>query len=351
MRKRLTLTGAGAMCAAAMAIAGSASASTAAGPHYDAKAHWRMVLKTTASRRQFIAIAASGPRSAWAIGLAGRSTTYLVRWNGQAWRRMASLPAHYYAIGVSGSSPSDVYVTGQQNRPGAGTVQEVLRWNGLAWSRALITPAVAILDIGPRNVWVESQSGYIDHWDGVAWTRTPYRYGVSDRPGTIAAVGQQPWRTVIGALGQQRHRLIVQRWTGKAWQEVASPHPRVTGNLYPAISASTATNVWIQLLRPDPSGHNVRLLHWDGKTWTAFTWPWNLSSAALGYMAAVGRASVWLGNGELLRNPSGWHIPKDGNCGIPVGVPRTNTALCAGAVNGSRAGTLYGVIWQSGSLP
>jgi hypothetical protein len=347
--RRLPLTGVGAICAAAvMTIAGSASASTAADPHYDSRAHWRVVLKTRSSTAAFIAIAASGPRSAWAIGDIGTTSTYLMHWNGTAWRKMA-VPAHFEPYGVSGSSPTDVWLVGDLDLPGP-TTGQVLRWNGRAWSRMLITQAVAIIDISPANVWEESVSGHLDHWNGTSWTRTTYQYAVNDRPGTVAGVGQQAWRTMIGTVGKEQHRLIIQRWTGTAWRGVSSPHPYVHGKYYPAISASAASNVWIEMPSPGPGLHNTRLLHWDGATWTTLVWPWDLADYAVGRFAAAGGASVWLGNGQLLRNRSGWHLSNDGGCGIPVGVPRTNSALCAGTMNIS-AQRYYGVLSQSGPLP
>ncbi|HUA39988.1 MAG TPA: hypothetical protein VMA32_00345 [Streptosporangiaceae bacterium] len=346
LRTRRALT-CGAILVTVMAFAGSASAATATDPRYDHNAHWRVVLKTPAgSDHGFIAIAASGPRSAWAIGDIANNSTYLLHWNGKSWRRMTT-PSHYAPSGVSGSGPSDVYLIGDLNPPGAPSDGEVLHWNGQAWSLVLRTQAAAILDISPANVWVESESGYLYRWGGASWTRTRYGYAVNDIPGTVAAVGQRAWRTTIGRVGKQRHRLIVQRWTGTAWRAISSPRPEVPGTLYPSIAASSARNVWIEVSNRRGL-HNVRLLHWNGKTWTTLFWPSGLASLAQGYLAAVGKASVWLGNGQLLRNRSGWHLSNDGGCGIPVGVPRTNSALCAGVVNITAKGRSYGTISQSG---
>jgi hypothetical protein len=125
----------------------------------------------------------------------------------------------------------------------------------------------------------------------------------------------------------------------------------VHGSIYPAISPPAASNVWIELPSPGPGLHTTRLLHWDAKAWTTLVWPWDLGGDAAGSFAAAGRASVWLGDGDLLHNRSGWHISNDGGSGIPVGVPRTNTALCGGTVNVIPGSKSYAVLSQSGPLP
>jgi hypothetical protein len=351
MRWRIALIGTSGILAASIAITGAASAATPADPHYDYKAHWRVVLQTSKNAHSgFLAIAASGPRSAWAVGYTG-NTNYLVRWNGASWRRMA-LPAHFNAFGVSGSSPSDVYVFGNLTSPSGPNNAKVYRWNGRSWSLALTAGAFAIIDIRPRNVWVESATGHLDHWDGASWTRTAYRFALKGYPGTLTAVGQQLWRADPGVVGGHARRLVIRRWTGSGWQEVSSPHPRIPDRSVPQISASGRNNVWVNLSGRSPE-HSVRLLHWDGKTWTTLIWPWQLGSLAAGRVAAVGHSSAWFGEGTLLRSPTGWHLPNDFGCGVPVGVPRTNSALCAGTgvINPLPGGRSYGVISQSGPLP
>jgi hypothetical protein len=350
VRTLRAVTYGGAILATVMAIAGSASAATATDPRYDLKAHWRLVLKTSSASAAFIAIAASGPRSAWAVGEIRNKTTYLLNWNGTNWRKMA-LPAHFNPYGVGGSSPSDVYAIGNLTLPDGDTTAEVFRWNGRAWSRALTADAITVIDISSRNVWVDSATGHLDHWDGVTWTRTTYKTAMSGDPYTVAAVGQTLWRTETAVVAGLPHRLVIQRWTGTRWQEVRSPHPAVVAHKLPALSASSADNVWVEL--PDRSGgtHDTRLLHWNGTTWTWLVWPWNMEGVAAGNFAAAGHSSVWLGSGRLLHDRSGWHISNDGGCGIPVGVPRTNSALCAGTENIIPGSKYYGILSQSGPLP
>lgn len=349
MRTRPAVTTGCAILTAVMTVGGSARAATPADLHYDLKAHWRLVLKTRNPDVSFIAIAASGPRSAWAVGDISHKTTYLLHWNGKSWRKMA-VPAHFNPYGVGGSSAADVYAIGELTQPDGDITPVVFRWNGRAWSRALAANAIAVVDISPRNVWIDSATGHLDHWDGVTWTRTAYKTALSGDPATVSAVGQTLWRAETAVVAGQPHRLVIQRWTGTGWQEVPSPHPAVATHKLPALSASSAGNVWVELPHPGGGVHDTRLLHWNGKTWTSLVWPWNLEGFAAGTFAAVGSASVWLGNGALLHSRSGWHISNDGTCGTPVGVPHTNSALCAGTEN-VMPGKSYGVLSQSGPLP
>src|ERR1700728_4711511 len=78
------------------------------------RTQWRTVFR---ARTTWLAsAAASGPRSAWAAGFTS-DPSYVMHWNGRAWRPMPLLPAHFQVTDVAGTSTSDVWVTGHPTAP------------------------------------------------------------------------------------------------------------------------------------------------------------------------------------------------------------------------------------------
>jgi hypothetical protein len=307
---------------------------------------WRAVFR--ARTAELASVAASGPRSAWAAGFTS-DPSYVMHWNGRAWRRMPLLPAHFQVSEVAGTSESDVWVSGHT----AG-IGRVYRWNGRHWQ--LMVPRigpVALLPISPDDVWVEGESGFLLHWDGVIWQRLQFQRGVTTWPWEFAVVGQQLWQAANGVVAG-RHRLVIRQWTGASWQTVPAPHPALSARTSVLISAASATNVWVELNEPAPHWRSP-LLHWDGKKWTTLRTP--ADPPFPNYpIAAVGRSSVWIGGGFALWSGGGWHRSNVAVCAPPVagslvGVPGTTSALCAGDNGGPPGRPTHGVIYQAGPLP
>jgi hypothetical protein len=303
---------------------------------------WRTVLR---ARTTWVpSVAASGPRSAWAAGFTS-DPSYVMHWNGRAWRRMPLLPAHFQVTDVAGTSPSDVWVTGYPTAPtGNG---EVYRWNGRTWQ--LMVPRigpVALLPITPDDVWVESESGFLLHWDGTTWHRLRFHRGLTTSPWEFAVVGHQLWQATNGVVAG-RNRLVIRRWSGTSWQDVSVPRSLLSARDSVLISAASPANVWVELLKPR---QRSPLIRWNGRSWTTIRPPAG-APYPLTPISAVGRSSVWLGGGFALWSGDTWHRSNAITCGIPVGVPGTSSALCAGSSGGPAGRPDYGVISQAGPLP
>jgi hypothetical protein len=129
---------------------------------------WRTVFR--ARTTELSAVAASGPRSAWAAGF-NSDPSYVMHWNGRAWRRMPLLPAHFQVTDVAATSWSDV--------------------------------------------WVEGESGFLLHWDGTSWQRLQFHRGLTTWPWEFAVVGDQLWQAANGVVAGH-HRLVIRQWTGPA---------------------------------------------------------------------------------------------------------------------------------------
>jgi hypothetical protein len=121
----------------------------------------------------------------------------------------------------------------------------------------------------------------VQHWDGTAWQ--PQDVGVNPRNGYLLdavaatssrnawAVGDR-WTDIAGNPVQ---RTWIEHWDGIAWTRQASPNPGgpYMDNELSAVAATSPDNAWAVGYWAHPEsdgggdGHTV-ILHWDGTAWT-----------------------------------------------------------------------------------
>jgi hypothetical protein len=83
------------------------------------------------------AVAAAGPRSAWAVGgtsiTSADTTTLILHWNGTVWRRQRSpnQPGGPNLFGVAATSGRNAWAVGYATASSSSTV--IVRWNGRSW--------------------------------------------------------------------------------------------------------------------------------------------------------------------------------------------------------------------------
>jgi hypothetical protein len=132
-----------------------------------------------------VSVEATSRSDAWAVGTSNNGDhprSYVVHWNGRAWR-MVSLPVRrFLATSVQASSEHDVWLFG--SAPGAGW--EALRWDGAKW-HAVTAPQVDVVRsvvLGPSDVWVSDTPTWtatggwttaLWHWNGTDWISYPLR--------------------------------------------------------------------------------------------------------------------------------------------------------------------------------
>ena len=141
-------------------------------------------------RGELVAVAATGAKSAWAIGYAGTAlhlSPLIVHWNGKQWRRTPNpAPRGSTLTAVAALAAGNAWVVGAT---GSGKTL-ILRWNGKAWKR------------------VPSPSpGKSAGLDGIAVVSASYAWAVG------------------GAYTGSRSQTLILHWNGKAWKRVSSPDP------------------------------------------------------------------------------------------------------------------------------
>ena len=224
---------------------------------------------------------------AWAVGSyrvgsgLGETRTLVLHWNGSSWSRQASPslgPTGHqstYLSGVVALSATTAWAVGSY---WSGTHDRtlVLRWNGRAW-RQVASPNGASggvtrdsylqgVDAVPGSAWVVGyffdDSTHEDrtltlHWDGSKWARVASPNGVANgfTPtnmllGVAIASSHDVWAagTVFHSNDPAAQTLIL-HWNGSAWKREATPDPANDGatlneNDLFGIAAVSDTRAW-----------------------------------------------------------------------------------------------------------
>lgn len=290
-----------------------------------------------------------GPNDIWAVGGQG----VIRRFNGTSWNAVTS-PTTQTLYSVWGAEPNDVWAVGAN-----GTV---LRWNGTSWALVNIGSSDELTQVygtAKDNVWIVTGTGTAWHFDGTRWKsfavsgmRLNAIRGSSASDlwavggaGTIARFDGTRWtlpygsplRDLRAALGLREDDIwavgalgTVARFDGYLWRSVSSG---VTADLN-AIWASGPNDIWIvgeagTVLRYDgtafrsvpgaPRTANLKaisgsgpddvwivgsegILHWNGSTLSAFD---PMLRLPLSHVLAVGRGSMWAGEGLLVHVKDG----------------------------------------------
>jgi hypothetical protein len=285
-------------------------------------------------------VAAAGPAQAWAVGYytTGQTTRTLIeRWNGRAWKQVTSpSPGGVHGsflLGVAAAGPSRAwavgyYLTGQTTR----TLIE--RWNGRAWKQvASPSPGGSHTGSSLSGVAAAGKSGawavgyylgppvrsLIERWNGRAW-----KFVASPNPGghggTLNAV------TTVGdsgawAAGSMATRTVdealIERWNGRAWKPVASPRPAGSrGSDLTAITARSPASAWavgyyFADAHVDPAVLTL-IERWNGRAWQQEPSPSPGGSAVSGpdqslleAVAAVSPSQAWAAGSYSSGSPRG----------------------------------------------
>jgi hypothetical protein len=188
-------------------------------------------------------------------------------------------------------------------------------------------------------VWY-TDGGNLFHWNGTAWTVTPF--ATQDASHDLAVTpGGRVWR-VNSVLRNGHYRPVAQTRNGASWR--AMKLPRLAIRPWPiSVSIWSSHDIWLGMTR---AGTNRRiLLHWGGSRWSTI----NVPSYAIGpYPVAAGHDRVWV-SGTALWNGSAWLLGASGGNGEGMtGIPGTKSALAPVDETGRRA---VGEIWLNGRLP
>jgi hypothetical protein len=108
---------------------------------------------------------------------------------------------------------------------------------------------------------------------------------VADSPGDA-------WATGATCYGCGHPELLIEHWNGSGWAKVAGPSGVPAGSWGSLISAASATEVWVAVLRnPGQTGSSERLLHLSGHHWTTVILPANVAVNAI---TAFTASDAWI---------------------------------------------------------
>jgi hypothetical protein len=218
-------------------------------------------------------LAAVTPTDVYATGRAydenGNSAPVHLHWNGQTWKNDRQTMAG--VVAVSASSPQDAWAVGHTNK--AKTL--VQHWDGTSWSRvnspAHLDGLVSVDATGPNDAWAIGGSGlpFIQHWNGSAWSVVPAP-GDLDSKTTLSDVAGSS-ADDIWIAGSQPAGLV-EHWDGSTWTRFSTPADGRSGATLGAVSVTSPTDAWIAgtwvgYKHHQPSYHPI-LMHWDGTSWT-----------------------------------------------------------------------------------
>jgi hypothetical protein len=315
-------------------------------------------------------IAARTDTDAWAVGSVGQqaynvpSLPLIDHWNGTAWSQATppSFPGSSVHLGwVSASSATDAWAVGAISplkHLGYSSLLTV-HWNGLTWTNVPdqllnnpILDLVGVADISATNVYAignKAPYGWVEHWDGTAWTMLPpaaqpsfpMPNGVAAGENTLSAISA-PSASDVWILGTYLHTEYGYiwdpysvHWDGTGWKLVTMP--QVDGAVFTSADAISPANVWA--VGNSPSGPLIA--HWDGTAWTI------TPSPALGTLTGITARSasdVWAVG--YTTGPQTLTLHWDGTAWTTVSSPNVGTASQLTSVSASPGAA---IVWAAGS--
>lgn len=293
------------------------------------------------SFNQLLAISASSPSNAWAVGAStsfntGNTATLIEHWNGHKWLIVPSpspAPTNYL-MGVMAFSKTAIAIGYTVTNNIYQTLIE--QWDGTKWS-AVPSPNPSSNDFfiggaasSPSDAWAVGSGNGIGtltaHWNGTSWkvVSSPNPGGSNSfLQGVTSSSPTNAWAVGDYIDGKGRTLTLIEQWNGTHWNVVPSPDPSpnninilhaVAGNTTSAFAAGTTIN-----------GNNSSTLiqQWNGKKWSidpspnpsnstflegvAFTSSTN--AVVVGYSINLGLIEQWDG--------TRWNVVTSGLPGTP----------------------------------
>ncbi len=218
-------------------------------------------------------VAANSAGNAWVVGGYFNGTafqTLITRWNGKAWTKVASpnpggSSRNNFINAVTVTSAGGAWAVGKYFN-GTAYRTLILRWNGKAWRKVaspnagsasapnLLTGVTATSAgnawaVGSYSIGTVAQT-LIVHWNGSSWKKVaspdpggPSRLNLLN--GVAATSASNAW-AVGGYASSSAEQTLIVHWNGTAWKTVPSPDPGGSSRLndLSGIAASSAGNAW-----------------------------------------------------------------------------------------------------------
>jgi hypothetical protein len=253
---------------------------------------------------QLEGVAAISDTDAWAVGDGARPGTYYrplaLHWDGLSWSRVPSPPVNqnnnYFLYDVDAVASDDVWAVGV-SQPGTGQQTNstfIEHWDGVSWQ---IVPSPnfgtdanelwSVAAISTADVWavgrhypfsLTSTSTLVEHWNGTEWSIVPspdlQTYDILFGVDGVSAT--DIW--AVGAAGTQGGTIgvpLALHWAGSTWDVVPAPKvPGMQSTGFAGVKMASANDAWAvgSSLAPDLLNHNTAE-HWDGNAWSIEPFP------------------------------------------------------------------------------
>jgi hypothetical protein len=256
-------------------------------------------LTSLTSNGLLYATAAVASNDVWAVGTVGvgasistieSSEPLIEHFNGTSWTLVKSpLPRLGGVLnGVAALASNNVWVVGQMNATSTGggfpiSVPLIEHWNGTNWSivaapnpsPVLGAQLLAVSAISANNIFAVGTSGLVEHWNGLKWnivTSPEFPPGASLNA-ISADSATDIW--VVGANSMNSDATpVALHFDGHAWSSLTVPAPPTAKPSYPialhGVTAISPTDVWAvgtahSDMYPFPTIGFIE--HFDGTSW------------------------------------------------------------------------------------
>jgi hypothetical protein len=220
-------------------------------------------------------VAASGPRSAWAVGYAsdpfqGSAASLVLHFDGRSWQPVplpdASGDAEDF---VADSGPGDAWMLGGESFNGH-PIPALRTWDGTAW-RKFPFPNIGLDIFGVHfnqlvaaggAAWAvgdDNGSGAILSYDGSQWTFTKKKIGDWTSLQDVAGTGPSD----VWAIGYDSNGALALHFDGHTWSDL-SPPPTALVSLE-RVAVAGPQDVWAVGRTSTATGSDALAAeHWNG---------------------------------------------------------------------------------------
>ncbi|MFG2003303.1 hypothetical protein ACGFNU_29490 [Spirillospora sp. NPDC048911] len=303
------------LAAGAGLIGGDLVGTASAAGRAPATAGWVPATLPPEATPQLWAVAAPGPRTAFAVGQYGwnqRDVVNVLHWNGRQWRTVPAPPLQWnWYMDVAAAGPRAAWIVGLGLQDAAPLS---LHWNGVAWKQVPFPTAAQpasgsanaqlMFGVGIPRVAAEpggtawaiggslaaEQEPVVLRFQGGQWVRRQVE--VPERGKLASVAARAPWDVwLIGGV-RETGLAFTLRWNGRAWQRYDFPEAATfeAATILPV----SRNSVWAYT----GSMGSHWLWRWDGTAWTKVTSvPWNSAARFFPYFGSLafdGRSGVWI---------------------------------------------------------
>jgi len=299
-------------------VAALATASVLIGSTASAATGWTVVnVPQTGNNTLLLGASARTGTDAWAVGeefgAAGQTApSAIYHWNGSAWSLTAApaLGAASALLAVSASTASDAWAVGFSVIRGEVHSTLMEHWNGTAWSvnsSHVVTGEAAevtgVADLSPANAWAVARGvggPFLEHWNGSAWSQVTIP-DPAFNPGADEAISASSatdiWvvgTTVSATTGATTAEAL--HFDGTSWTVVPMQQPGTNTPTLGAVTAISPGNAWAvgeDIGATSAIGGSTLIEHWNGTSWSVVPSPTPGADPGLTGVAARGPSDVY----------------------------------------------------------